>query len=128
VHSPQWKGLAEVEGNAPELWLRGGLAKRFQYGVYSEDFARSLAGDVVGIFIAKSSAWLPPWHDPAFAAFVRDAALLTRLEVASPYKEQEGMDPLAIRVFDVEEHKVRAAQVQEMIDAFRNDPNRPQKA
>lgn len=98
---PEWKGLREIKGR-PSWKNSKSIDARFQYGVYDEEFVRSLAGSVVGIFIAKSSAWMPPWHDEAFAEFVLEGSGMTGLESQVPFESKEGMNPLDVRPFDLE--------------------------
>lgn len=97
---PQWKGLREIERGMP--WeKRPGIKKRFNYGVFNNELLRKLAGDVVGIFVAKSSAWLPPWHDKAFAEFSEAGADFAGLSVEVPFEDDERVNPLKVRDFDM---------------------------
>lgn len=115
---PEWRGLSELNGKMP--WKRNAsITKRFQTGVYDEAYVRSLAGPVAGVFIAKSSAWTPPWHDRAFAAFVADAEELTRCGVETPYVVKEQRHPLDIREVDIEGMRQSDKQYVAMLNEWR---------
>lgn len=98
---PAWKGTREVDDGS-KSWTHKPIKGRFSYHVYSEELLRRLAGDVVGIFIAKSSAWMPPWHDKAFADFVDRAAATAGVTAEIPYESQERCNPIDPRPFNLE--------------------------
>lgn len=117
---PEWKGLKEVQGAHKLSWQNTkSLSKRFQYGVYNEEYVRSLAGEVVGIFVAKSSAWMPPWHDQAFTDFVEDVAGSTGLGAEVRFEEEEGVNPLKPRDFDLKAAQEMDRKIQEALAALR---------
>jgi hypothetical protein len=70
---PKWRGLDEwVHGKQRKRWstrlLREAAAAVVLPG--TEDQFREKAGHVDQLFICRSGAWVPPWHDPKFIAFV----------------------------------------------------------
>jgi hypothetical protein len=111
---PPWKGTREVDEGGPPSWKNKALKGRFSYGVYSEELLKKLAGDVVGIFIAKSSAWMPPWHDQAFVDFVEDGASTFDLIAEMPYESQERRNPMTVREFNLEAALDHNRQFQEL--------------
>jgi hypothetical protein len=97
---PKWKGLREIEMGATPWKSSKSISKRYQYAVWDDAYVASLAGDVASIFIAKSSAWMPPWHDQAFVDFVKAAERLVQLEADVPNAEY--INPLKCRDFSIE--------------------------
>jgi hypothetical protein len=51
------------------------------------------------VFLCRSGAWVPPWVDPAFFAFLESAPL-----------PKEALEPLAPRPFDLEALRSRARE------------------
>ncbi len=51
------------------------------------------------VFLCRSGAWVPPWTDPGFFAFLQAAPL-----------PQEALEPLAPRPFDLESLRTRARE------------------
>jgi hypothetical protein len=115
---PEWKGTREVSKDRKPSWENTkSLRERFRYGVYSEQYARELAGDVVGVFIARSGAWMPPWHDQAFVDFVNEGAGMMGL-MAETCEEQEKQDPMKPRPFDLQGALAAEKVSQEMLKAW----------
>ena len=108
---PSWK----PGGDWPERphWDKTSVGRRAWGTMYSQDVLEALAGDVVGIHIARSGAWLPPWHDPVLPAM---------LEGIGGYNVLGDTDPTVPRDFDAEAC-VRQAEEQikgnEVLLAFR---------
>lgn len=77
---PHWKGLVEwrrmmknlqtVEGGESSLGIKKWIQSRVKPCVWPSPHVRAAAGQVERIFICRSSAWTPPWHDEAFYRFV----------------------------------------------------------
>jgi hypothetical protein len=112
---PKWKGLRELREVGNPSWKHPRIEGRFRYGVYSEQYARKLAGNVVGVFIARSGGWMPPWHDQAFIDFATEIGRTLNLAVSTPFKEQERRDPLTVRPFDLPAALAYDRKVQKML-------------
>jgi hypothetical protein len=74
---PRWKGLSEwrrtirnLEAGESGLGIREWLRNRVEVCAWPNPRIREVAGRVERIFICRSSAWSPPWHDKAFSRFV----------------------------------------------------------
>lgn len=117
---PKWRGLQEIEsstrsGNTP--WtFRKNVAQRFEYGVFSNEYVQQISGEVVSIYIAKSSAWLPPWQDEMFVKFVKDAERVTEVNRSFVREDlEDGLNVMGVRKFD----QAQAEQLATMLDEIR---------
>ncbi len=76
--NPHWKGLIEWRrtlknvraAGGPALGIEKWIRRKVQAVVWPSPRIREAAGQVERIFICRSSAWTPPWHDQAFYRFV----------------------------------------------------------
>jgi len=117
---PPWKGERELDPERPKPWLKSKtITDRFQHLVYDEERVRELAGPVGGVFIAKSSAWLPPWHDEAFEEFVRLGSTIVG-SPETPFVSQEGSNPICCRKFNLQEALGHERLMQEAINKLRS--------
>lgn len=90
---PPWKGLCEWEWlmdnilNTANTWeIHRTLRKMADACVWGDPNVPAVAGPVEAVFVCRSSAWTPPWHDKAFNRLVREAEVLTgtKAEVVGP--------------------------------------------
>lgn len=117
---PEWKGLEELQNTClPWKRLRS-VRRRAQHLVYSDESVRSLAGPVAGVFIARSSAWLPPWQDHEFVKLVRAAEKATGLASLAPYVDREKCDPREPRLFNLQAALAHQRDVHAMIASMRD--------
>lgn len=104
---PRWKGFEEWDASFGRLakqqddgarsitdWFR----KRVSPCLWGSGTVRAAAGDVGTLFIAKSSPWVPPWLDAAFARFCTAASARYGVELSLPYIDEEGVNPLLPRL------------------------------
>jgi len=79
---PAWKGMHDWDesmGRFIDLATPDGkdvleiLANRVTPVVWPDPRVAEAAGDVTRIFICRSGAWVPPWHDRAFQRFCAEA-------------------------------------------------------
>jgi hypothetical protein len=103
---PGWLGLREWDRSLGKLFrgkteaMRSLAAHLHRWTgpcVWGDPRIAAAAGRVEKLFIAKSSAWTPTWHDAAFASFCRGAAKRFRVPLTTPFTAAEGLDPLQLR-------------------------------
>lgn len=101
---PPWKGLCEWERlmdnilsvDTANAWeTHRTLRKMADACVWGDPDVPATAGPVGAVFICRSSAWTPPWHDKAFNRFVREAEVTTGAKA-----EVVGSDPRVRRQLD----------------------------
>jgi hypothetical protein len=109
---PAWKGTREIEKDSVMSWENAPITGRFRYDVYNEALLREMAGDVIGVFIAKSSTWTPPWHDRTFAKFAKAGADVTGIRPTVRYKAEERLNPLTPRKFDLPAALAKEREIQ----------------
>lgn len=100
---PEWKGLREWDKSFtryPELDRAVRLYTK--PCVWPSSDVKDAAGDVELVYLCRSSAWSPPWHDQAFLDFAYDLQQLTQVPLATPFTALEGIDPLAVRTLQLE--------------------------
>jgi hypothetical protein len=104
---PPWKGLRDWEQSFPKKFseLREALKRYTEPCVWPDPLISEAAGEVELVYICRSGAWTPPWHDQAFIRFVRNLQKLTGVPVTTPFIDQEQLDPLTPRVFNLEHAK-----------------------
>jgi hypothetical protein len=100
---PPWKGLADWDRSFggdrfPEL--QSALRRYTSPCVWPDPQVAQSAGNVELVYICRSSAWSPPWHDAAFSKFVHKLSAIAKAPVETPFKET--LDPLAQRIIDYE--------------------------
>lgn len=100
---PNWK----PGGDWPERphWKGTSIEGRAQYRMFSMEALRELAGRVMHIHIARSQAWLPPWHDWIVPAMVSEMVSELSPARVAVYGD---VDPLEPRDFDVERQQAQA--------------------
>jgi hypothetical protein len=98
---PGWKGDRETRSGRCSWKTRPSLKQRFDTGVFSFDLLKQHAGHVSAIYLAKSEAWTPPWHDHVVAEFSHSMASEFETEVSTPFvKSHRERDPLVVREWD----------------------------
>lgn len=96
---PEWKGMRDWEstfGATPEV--DASLRRYTEPCVWPSPKVAEAAGEVELVYICRSSAWSPPWHDQAFKQFVRTLHERTGVIVSAPFEEH--LDPLNQRRID----------------------------
>lgn len=101
---PEWKGLREWEQSFSQHYektpeLAHALDRMVEPCVWPSRRVQESAGDVELVYICRSSAWTPPWHDGAFQQFVEALQPLTQIPAQTPFIESEKIDPLEARIF-----------------------------
>ena len=98
---PSWK----PGGDWPDHphWDGSSVGRRVRGAQFSHELLEALAGEVVAIHIARSDAWLPPWHDWVVPAMVGDMARESRWQEGR-IRVFGDTDPTEPRDFDVERH------------------------
>jgi hypothetical protein len=96
---PSWK--PEGDWGSDPHWAKSSVGKRVWGTTYSPEVMRELAGEVVGIHIARSGAWLPPWHDPVLPAMVWEMVGSTPIKLDDIHILGD-VDPMKPRDFDIE--------------------------
>jgi len=96
---PPWKGMADWtrsfgDGGFPEL--DASLRRYTEPCVWPDPKVSEYAGNVEMVYICRSSAWSPPWHDAAFNDFVHGL----KVPIMTPF--QESLSPLVQRTIDYE--------------------------
>jgi len=101
---PQWKGLCEWEDlletitsvDTQSSWATARMLQKIvDTCVWGDPHVPAVAGEVEGIFICRSGAWVPPWHDLAFNRFVQAAE-----DIAGEDSVVYGEDPRIRRPFN----------------------------
>ena len=80
---PSWKD-PELDWPDEPHWRGTALAKRVWAQSYSPELLQALAGNVIAVHIARSSAWVPPWHDHVVADLIEGFA-----EIVSSFADLE---------------------------------------
>ncbi len=102
---PRWRGLREWDRTMGQLYRskdRNGRAltrafqKRTAPCIWGDPAVAGAAAAVGTLFIAKSSAWVPPWHDEVFLRFC--VAAMERFTSATISIINDDGNPLAGRV------------------------------
>jgi len=96
---PTWK--PDGDWGSGNHWDGTSVGKRVWGTTYSPDVLRALAGEVVGIHIARSGAWLPPWHDPVLPAMVWEMLADTPIQL-DDVQVLGDVDPMKPRDFSIE--------------------------
>ena len=104
---PSWKGMRDWEqsfGKHFERYpeLARSLQRYTRPCVWPSNRVTEAAGDVELVYLCRSSAWTPPWHDEAFIDFADQLQRITQVPLATPFVGLEKIDPLATRSFDLQ--------------------------
>lgn len=91
---PTWKGIQETKPSFKET-------RKAKLHVFDGSVVEG--GRVVGLHIAKSPGWSPPWGDDRFISFVHKAERLTGNKV-----KIMGENPLKVRSFSMDNDIARA--------------------
>jgi hypothetical protein len=87
--------------------------------VFSPELLRQHAGHVTGIYLAKSEAWTPPWHDHVVAEFAHSMASEFGTQVATPFvKSHRERDPLVVREWNWGEVEAETAMLEKFFKDF----------
>jgi hypothetical protein len=105
---PEWKGLREWHSTFGENFERYPMLKRAierytEPCCWPSSRVEESAGDVELVYICRSSAWTPPWHDESFIRFAKALQQMAKVPLDTPFLETENMDPLEPRSFDREQ-------------------------
>jgi len=100
---PAWKGMRDwniMEKRFPDMATDDGredfnVSARVEPVVWPDPMVGDVSGTVDRIFICRSGAWVPPWHDRAFQRFCQEASRISGRPVETPF--EEAVDPLATR-------------------------------
>jgi hypothetical protein len=108
---PEWKGMRDWEASFGVHFeryptLKKALDRYTEPCVWPSNLVTEAAGDVELVYLCRSSAWTPPWHDEAFVRFADDLQKMTQAPLATPFVEIEKINPLTPRGFD-REHAIR---------------------
>ena len=95
---PSWK--PNGDWGSDNHWDGTSVGRRVWGTTYSPDVMRALAGEVVGIHIARSGAWLPPWHDPVLPGMVWEMMGSTPIKLDS-IQVLGDVDPMKPRDFSI---------------------------
>jgi hypothetical protein len=95
---PSWKDHTYDWPDDPH-WVGTSIEKRVCLAQYSQEMMKALAGNVVAIHIARSSAWVPPWHDHVVVALLDQLLLDPGL---APSDMEGSYDIRNPRVFDLD--------------------------
>ncbi len=122
---PSWKGTQEWDLHRDILTGSAGFKMRryieakTKVCVWPDPRVEKMAGDVEMIFICRSGAWVPPWHDGAFRKFVQSTERITGCEATTPFAKEEGIDVFAKRRIDWDS-VYQAAAIESLV---RRQPN-----
>jgi hypothetical protein len=102
---PEWKGMSDWNvtfGQHYERYpaLKKALDRYTKPCVWPSNLVTEAAGEVELVYLCRSSAWTPPWHDEAFVSFADDLQKMTQVPLITPFVEVEKIDPLSPREFD----------------------------
>ncbi len=113
---PPWKGLRDWDQSFPATHpeLRKALNRYVKPCVWPDPLVSRAAGEVELVYICRSGAWTPPWHDSAFVKFVLNLQKLAGVPVTTPFIDKEKLDPMVSRRFDIE----RARQIVDTEKSF----------
>lgn len=108
---PEWKGLRDWNSTFGDNFerypsLRKAIERFTEPCIWPSSRVTESAGDVELVYLCRSSAWTPPWHDEAFIKFADDLQKMTNVPLATPFVNIEKIDPLNARGFS-REHALR---------------------
>lgn len=108
---PEWKGMRDWDATFGDHYeryptLKKAIERYTEPCVWPSNRVTEAAGDVELVYLCRSSAWTPPWHDEAFIHFADDLQRMTQVPLATPFVEIEKIDPLKPRGFD-RQHALR---------------------
>jgi hypothetical protein len=102
---PEWKGMRDWDNTFGENFerypqLQRAIEHYTEACAWPSSRVAESAGHVELVYICRSGAWTPPWHDEAFTRFVFDLQKMTTVPVTTPFIQAESINPLTPRGFD----------------------------